>query len=128
VGSGANSRLLLSWAAMPAVMGVQTSPNGWTPCRNLTRGGLARIWKNLRKGLRHRAIPGWFQPWTHFEAQAVTLRSYEPLLVPGLLQTEDYARAILSDRPGGKHDDLEDQVAARMDRQAILTRADPPQL
>src|SRR5215471_20381931 len=31
-----------------------------------TRGALARLWKNLRKGLRHRAIPGWFQPWTHF--------------------------------------------------------------
>ena len=93
-----------------------------------TRGGLARLWDNLRKGLRHRAIPGWFQPWTHFEAQATTLRSYEPLLVPGLLQTEDYARAILAARPGGKHDDLDDQVAARIGRQAILARSDPPQL
>lgn len=93
-----------------------------------TRDGLARLWGNLRKGLRHRAIPGWFQPWTHFEAQAATLRSYEPLLVPGLLQTEQYARAILAVRPGGKHDDLDDQLAARMDRQAILQRADAPQL
>jgi len=93
-----------------------------------TRGGLARLWGNLRKGLRHRAVPGWFQPWTHFEAQAATLRSYEPLLVPGLLQTQDYARAILAARPGGKHDDLDDQVAARIGRQAILVRADPPQL
>jgi transcriptional regulator with XRE-family HTH domain len=93
-----------------------------------SRGGLTRLWSNLRKGLRHRAVPGWFQPWTHFEAQAATLRSYEPLLVPGLLQTEDYARAILAARPGGKHDDLDDQVAARIGRQAILARADPPQL
>ena len=93
-----------------------------------SRGGLSRLWGNLRKGLRHRAIPGWFQPWTHFEAQAATLRSYEPLLVPGLLQTEEYARAILAARPGGKQDDLDDQVAARIGRQAILTRADPPQL
>jgi len=93
-----------------------------------SRGGLTRLWSNLRKGLRHRAIAGWFQPWTHFEAQAATLRSYEPLLVPGLLQTEDYARAILAVRPGGKHDDLDDQVAVRMDRQAILARADAPQL
>jgi transcriptional regulator with XRE-family HTH domain len=93
-----------------------------------TRGGLARLWDNLRKGLRHRAIPGWFQPWTHFEAQATTLRWYEPLLVPGLLQTEDYARAILAVSPGGKHEDLDDQVAARIGRQAILARSDPPQL
>jgi transcriptional regulator with XRE-family HTH domain len=93
-----------------------------------SRGGLTRLWGNLRKGLRHRAVPGWFQPWTHFEAQAATLRSYEPLLVPGLLQTGDYARAILAARPGGKHDDLDDQVAARIGRQAVLARADPPQL
>jgi transcriptional regulator with XRE-family HTH domain len=93
-----------------------------------TRGGLTRIWGNLRKGLRHRAVPGWFQPWTHFEAQAATLRSYEPLLVPGLLQTEDYARAILAARPGGKHDDLDDQVAARIARKVIFARADAPQL
>jgi transcriptional regulator with XRE-family HTH domain len=93
-----------------------------------TRGGLARLWGNLRKGLRHRAVPGWFQPWTDIEAQAATLRWYEPLLVPGLFQTEDYARAILAARPGNKHDDLEDQVAVRMDRQAILARADAPQL
>jgi transcriptional regulator with XRE-family HTH domain len=93
-----------------------------------TRGGLTRIWGNLRKGLRHRAVPGWFQPWTHFEAQAATLRSYEPLLVPGLLQTEDYARAILAASPGGKHDDLDDQVAARIARKAVFARADAPQL
>ncbi len=94
-----------------------------------TRGGLTRIWGNLRKGLRHRAVPGWFQPWTHFEAQAATLRWYEPLLVPGLLQTEDYARAILAASPGGKRDDLDDQVGARMDRQAAaLARAHAPQL
>ncbi len=93
-----------------------------------TRGGLARIWGNLRKGLRHRAVPGWFQPWTHFEAQTATLRWYEPLLVPGLLQTEDYARAILAASPGGKHDDLDDQVAARIARKAIFARADAPQL
>jgi transcriptional regulator with XRE-family HTH domain len=93
-----------------------------------TDGSLTRIWGNLRKGLRHRAIPGWFQPWTHFEAQAATLRSYEPLLVPGLLQTEDYARAILAARPGGKQDDLDDQVAARIGRQAILAQDDAPQL
>jgi transcriptional regulator with XRE-family HTH domain len=94
-----------------------------------TRGGLTRIWGSLRKGLRHRAVPGWFQPWTHFEAQAATLRWYEPLLVPGLLQTEDYARAILAASPGGKRDDLDDQVGARMDRQAAaLARAHAPQL
>jgi len=53
---------------------------------------------------------------------------YEPLVVPGLLQTEEYARAILSARPDGYLDDLEEQVAARLARQAILDRTGAPQL
>ena len=44
-----------------------------------TRDGLARIWGNLSKGLRSRAIPGWFRPWAELEAAATALRSYEPL-------------------------------------------------
>src|SRR5215472_1332856 len=50
-------------------------------------GGLARLWSNLRKGLKNRAIPGWFRPWAEVEAEATALRWYEPLLIPGLLQT-----------------------------------------
>ncbi len=56
------------------------------------------------------------------------LRWYEPLVVPGLLQAEDYARAILSARPDGYLDDLDEQVAARLARQAILGRTGAPQL
>ena len=47
---------------------------------------------------------------------------------PGLLQTEEYARAILSARPDGNLDDLDEQVAARLARQAILNRTGAPQL
>ena len=41
-------------------------------------------------------IPGWFADWVEIEAKATILRWWEPLLIPGLLQTEDYARAVLS--------------------------------
>jgi transcriptional regulator with XRE-family HTH domain len=93
-----------------------------------TRDGLARLWGNLRKGLKNRAIPGWFRPWAEVEAEATALRWYEPLLIPGLLQTEDYARAILAAGPGINGDDLEDRVAGRMERQSVLERRDPPHL
>jgi transcriptional regulator with XRE-family HTH domain len=93
-----------------------------------TRDGLDRIWGWLKESTRYKAIPGWFAPWTHFEAQATTLRSYEPLLVPGLFQTADYARAILGTEPGADPDKRDEQVAARMDRQVILERADAPQI
>jgi transcriptional regulator with XRE-family HTH domain len=93
-----------------------------------TREALGRLWGQLRKGLRHRAYPGWFARWADIEAEATALRSYEPLLVPGLLQTEDYARAILSARPGGDDADLEEQVAARMERQATVSQPGGPLL
>jgi transcriptional regulator with XRE-family HTH domain len=92
-----------------------------------TRGALSRLWDHLKKGQKQR-LHGWFQEWADIEAQATALRWYEPLVVPGLLQTEDYARAILSARPDGNLDDLDEQVAARLARQAVLVRPDAPQL
>ena len=65
-----------------------------------TRGALTRLWDHLKKGQKQR-LYGWFQQRADIEAQATVLRWYEPLVVPGLLQTEDYARAILSARPDG---------------------------
>ena len=92
-----------------------------------TRGALTRLWDHLKKGHKQR-LHGWFQPWADIESEATVLRWYEPLVVPGLLQTEDYARAILSARPDGNLDDLDDQVAARLARQSVLDRPNAPQL
>jgi len=91
-----------------------------------TQGALTRLWDHLKKAQKQR-LHGWFQKWADLEAEATVLRWYEPLVVPGLLQTEDYARAILSARPDGNLDDLDEQVAARLARQAVLDRPDAPQ-
>ena len=64
------------------------------------------MWDHLKKGQKQR-LYGWFQEWADIEAQATVLRWYEPLVAPGLLQTEEYARAILSVRPDGNLDDLD---------------------
>ena len=93
-----------------------------------TNGELTRLWGWLKDSVRHSAYPGWFDPWPEIEAKAAIIRTYEPLLVPGLLQTEDYARAILSVQPGITEDQLEKQVAARIARQSILDGADAPQV
>ena len=92
-----------------------------------TRGALTRLWDHLKKGQKQR-LYGWFQEWADIEAQATVLGWYEPLVVPGLLQTGDYARAILSARPDGNLDDLDEQVAAPSGPQAILDRTSAPQL
>ena len=62
------------------------------------------------------------------ETQAATLRWFEPLVVPALLQTEDYVRAICQTRFGLTKDDIEAQVTARLGRQRILTRNQPTAL
>ncbi|MET8386711.1 helix-turn-helix transcriptional regulator [Streptosporangium canum] len=73
-------------------------------------------------------LPRWFRPWLDFEREAEALRVWEALMVPGLLQTEDYARAILSSKPGTTAEQAEEKVAARMERQRILRRPMPPML
>jgi transcriptional regulator with XRE-family HTH domain len=93
-----------------------------------TRGALGRLREHLHDHLKYRVYPGWFQGWPDKEAEAKTLRWFEPLLVPGLLQTEDYARALLRTRVGDTEDKIEDMVAARMERQVILNRDKPPTL
>ncbi|WP_329086797.1 helix-turn-helix domain-containing protein [Streptosporangium sp. NBC_01469] len=73
-------------------------------------------------------LPLWFRPWLEFEREAEALRIWGPLLVHGLLQTEDYARAILSREPDVTVEQVEERVAARMDRQNILKRLTPTML
>ena len=75
------------------------------------------------------AYPSWFRPYVEMEKTAISLRTWEPVLVPGLLQTEDYARAILrAARPRDTDAAIDELVTARLARQAILTRDDPPDL
>jgi len=80
----------------------------------------------LEKRLRDVPFPASFRPFTVYEAEATALRWYEHSLVPGLLQTEDYARAVLATRPNTSEDEIEELVAARLRRQEVLSREDPP--
>lgn len=78
----------------------------------------------------HDILPGWFSMYVSLEGAASLIRSYEPHFVPGLLQTEDYARAVLCSGAIGqtRPEDIERHVALRMQRQALLTRDDAPRL
>jgi transcriptional regulator with XRE-family HTH domain len=68
-------------------------------------------------------------PYVGFEAEATTLRAYQTHLVPGLLQTEDYLRALLrSVRPAVPATETDRRVAARMARQELLNQPDAPHL
>jgi hypothetical protein len=63
------------------------------------------------------------------EAATHSISMYSALLVPGLLQTEDYARAVFGAlRPDLPNEEIERLVRFRMNRQSILTEQDPPEL
>jgi hypothetical protein len=74
-------------------------------------------------------LPSWFQSYLGLEAAAALIRTYEVQFVPGLLQTADYARAvILLGHATASKEEVERRVSLRMTRQKLLTRPDPPQL
>lgn len=70
-------------------------------------------------------VPRWFEDWLDAERQAHILRLWSPVLVPGLLQTAEYARALFVGT-GVDSETAEEMAAARLARQAILDRPDPP--
>ncbi|MFD0970683.1 helix-turn-helix domain-containing protein [Plantactinospora endophytica] len=73
--------------------------------------------------------PNWFQRYLGLEATATLIRTYEVQFVPGLLQTEDYARAVVRLGHGSaKEDEVARRVRLRLERQQVLSRPDPPKL
>ena len=78
----------------------------------------------------HDVLPDWFSMYVSLEGAATLIRSYEPHFVPGLLQTEDYARAVLEAGTIGQTgpETIERHVSLRMARQRLLERPDPPHL
>lgn len=87
-----------------------------------TGGYFETLWTEL---VKDDAAPVWLREWIEIEREASALRWYEPAFVPGLLQTEAYARATLT----GERltpDEADQLVRARIDRQSILHRDLPP--
>ncbi|WP_406218669.1 helix-turn-helix domain-containing protein [Streptomyces decoyicus] len=74
------------------------------------------------------AVPTWFSVYVGLEQAACSLRTYEAEFVPGLLQTADYARELHRATAQPSPDDVEQMIAVRMERQALLTGPHAPDL
>jgi len=82
---------------------------------------LARRWDG--------GYPSWFVEWVQAESRAITLHTWEPLLIPGLVQTPEYARALFQAWRSARTDaELDQLVSARIERQLIFERPNPPSL
>ncbi|MBL1098867.1 helix-turn-helix domain-containing protein [Streptomyces coffeae] len=72
-------------------------------------------------------LPDWFSAYVSLESEATVIRAYEPHYVPGLLQTEEYARAVLrTGFPNDTEEELDRRIALRVQRQSLLTKPDAP--
>ena len=96
----------------------------WPPLLELQRLGATRGWWS-----KFGRLP---QPFTEFlglEMAAVTIRTFELAVIPGLFQTEDYARALTqSDTVGMTPEWLEREVGLRINRQKQILAEDPPEI
>ncbi|KUL69306.1 MULTISPECIES: helix-turn-helix domain-containing protein [unclassified Streptomyces] len=78
----------------------------------------------------HDVLPDWFSLYVSLEGAARIIRSYEPHFVPGLLQTEAYARDVMMNGTIAQKgpEAIERHVTLRMERQRLLERPAPPHL
>ncbi|MEU7314796.1 helix-turn-helix transcriptional regulator [Streptomyces sp. NPDC007083] len=86
-----------------------------------TSGLFARLWPVV---IEH-AYPDWFRPFVDLEKEAVSIWNFENQVVPGLLQTEEYVRAVFD---GGRLPHAQELIAARLTRQHILEEESPPEI
>ncbi|RBO91840.1 helix-turn-helix domain-containing protein [Nocardia puris] len=119
--TGQTSLRSLDVEAMCKIYGAPSELVG--PLTALARETKARGWWTTYGD----AIPESFEIYIGLEEAALQLSTFENALVPGLLQTEDYARAVLAEgRPGSSPGLVDRRVQLRMTRQNLITRADAP--
>ncbi|MET8141437.1 helix-turn-helix transcriptional regulator [Sphaerisporangium sp. NPDC005288] len=88
--------------------------------------GLDGTMARLYAATTWRTAPDYLRPWLEEEQDATGLRTWQPTLVPGLLQTKAYAREILATWPGIGAEELEERLAGRMERQTMFNGEMPP--
>ena len=91
--------------------------------------GCPGTFERLYDGMVAESFPSWFGPRVLFEDKAACIHEWEMRGIPGLLQTRSYASAVIrACRPYDAEEELERDTAARIERQRILVRDDPPKL
>jgi len=121
-----NAKLGLTIEEVAALLGLYQVPTQRREqLLDLVRRAAEPGWVQVHSG----NLPDQWQTLIEWETRSIGLRDFGPLVIPGLLQTADYARAIISaSAPQTRTEaELDTKVAARLGRQGILSRAVPPQ-
>ncbi|NKZ02086.1 helix-turn-helix domain-containing protein [Nocardiopsis alborubida] len=89
-------------------------------------GALVSLWDRLNS---KRSYPDWARDLVKAETRAVLMRQFETTVIPGLVQTEAYARTLIrANNSLGPVRDADELVSGRMDRQVLWGREDPPRM
>lgn len=110
-------------ATLLTLYGVATEQRDYLTilCREAAEQGWLRPY--------HSDLPEEYTAYISFEAEAAGVRNYESLFIPGLLQTEEYARAVIrGGLPMASQQEVEDRVQARIERQQVLIKDNPLKL
>jgi transcriptional regulator with XRE-family HTH domain len=91
---------------------------------DLMRQANMRVWWQRHSDL----LPNWFETYLRLEQVAKVVRTYQLQFVPGLLQSEEYARAVIGHGHSRSADELDRRVQLRMDRQEMLQQPEAPHL
>lgn len=91
---------------------------------DIARHAEQRSWLRTRNA----HFPADWQTWSDFEDEATALRHYEPLGIPGLLQTPEYARSIIRATSALSDSEVDNLVSSRMSRRGLLSKARPVEL
>lgn len=93
---------------------------------DLVRTGDARNWHEIGGDA---PVSRLLRDLMRFESEATAIHNFEPLLLPGLVQTAEYARSLMrSAAPTWSGHEIESMVTVRMNRQRVLDQANPPRL
>jgi len=96
-----------------------------TRLHDLARRGRGRVWWTPYRS----SVPAPYDEYVALEAEAVAMSEWETQIVPGLLQTDEYARAVIEVGADiGDPDTVQRRLALRMARQTVLVRDPPPRL
>ena len=101
-----------------------TDPEQRGALLNLTREANTPGWWHAYSDV----LPTWVEPYVGLEAAASVIRTYEVQFVPGLLQTEEYARALIRLGSAVSEDEVDRRAELRVSRQEVLRNPSPPQL
>lgn len=86
-----------------------------------TGGALVRLWPLVRRV----GVQAWFAEYVELESQAIAIHTWDPQWIPGLFQTEEYARELIT---AYRAKDVEQQVAARIERQRDVLTPNGPEV